>query len=93
MIVPCEAVKLHACPLLKVLHDASASAGGLGGAPLDDGRAITSTLYEQLRNEELHKLGGAQKERYEEAGELLDQLILNDSFIEFLTLPAYELLD
>jgi hypothetical protein len=34
LIVPCEAVKLHACPLLKVLHDASASAGGLGGAPL-----------------------------------------------------------
>ena len=63
------------------------------GAQLDDGRTITSTLYEQLRNEELHKLGGAQKERYEEAGELLDQLILNDSFIEFLTLPAYELLD
>ena len=31
---PCGDEKLHACPLLKVLQDASASAGGLGGAPL-----------------------------------------------------------
>jgi hypothetical protein len=31
---PCGAVKLHACPLLKVWQDASASAGGLGGIPL-----------------------------------------------------------
>lgn len=62
------------------------------GAKLDDGRAITSTLYEQIRNEELYKLGGAAKERYEEAAELMDRLILSDSFIEFLTFPAYELL-
>jgi len=33
LTVPCGALKLHACPLLKVLHDASASAGGLGGIP------------------------------------------------------------
>lgn len=63
------------------------------GARLDDGRKIDATLYEQIRNEEMHKLGGAAKERYEESGELLDNLILNNSFIEFLTLPAYELLD
>jgi hypothetical protein len=31
---PCGVVKLHSCPLLKVLHAASASAGGFGGPPL-----------------------------------------------------------
>ena len=63
------------------------------GAKLDDGRTVTRALYTQLRNEELHKLGGAGKERYEESAELLDQLILNDTFIEFLTFPAYEYLE
>ena len=37
-------------------------------------------------------LGGTGKERYEEAAELLDGLIVTDDFIEFLTFPAYELL-
>ncbi|MCO5213367.1 MAG: malate synthase A [Caldilinea sp.] len=63
------------------------------GARLDDGRPVTRSLYEQLRNEELVKLGGTSAGRYEEAAELLDELCLSDQFIEFLTLIAYSHLD
>ena len=59
------------------------------GARLDDGRPVTRPLYEQLRNEELAKLGGTSAGRNEEAAELLDELCLSDTFIEFLTLIAY----
>lgn len=62
-------------------------------AELDDGRAVTSELYESLRDEELESLGGSEESRYSDAVEILDQLVLNDEFTEFLTLPAYEYLD
>jgi malate synthase len=62
------------------------------GARLEDGRAVTRELYMRIRDEELAKLGGTDKEHYEEAAELLDKLILNEDFIEFLTIPAYEYL-
>jgi malate synthase len=62
-------------------------------AILEDGRPITSDLYRQVRAEELARLGGPGNERYEESAELLDQLILNEDFVEFLTIPAYRLLD
>ena len=63
------------------------------GAELDDGRPVTAALYEQLRDEELAALGGADESRYGDAQEILDSLILSDEFAEFLTLPAYEYLD
>lgn len=62
------------------------------GAKLDDGRAITTDLYAQLRDEELAKLGGSAAERYEESTELLDNLVISEEFVEFLTFPAYALL-
>jgi len=62
-------------------------------AELDDGRSVTSELYESLRDEELASLGGSGESRYGDAVEILDQLVLNDEFTEFLTLPAYEYLD
>jgi malate synthase len=62
------------------------------GAKLNDGRTITAELYDQLRSEELAKLGGSATSRYEESTELLDTLVLSKEFIEFLTFPAYELL-
>jgi malate synthase len=62
------------------------------GAKLADGRPVTAELYTQLRDEELAKLGGTTEGRYEESAELLDQLVLNEEFIEFLTFPAYQLL-
>jgi malate synthase len=63
------------------------------GAKLDDGRPVTRDLYSRIRQEELDKLGGSSSQRYEEAAELLDKLVLNDEFVEFLTFLAYELLD
>ena len=54
---------------------------------------ITTELYEQIRDEELAKLGGSAADCYEEAAEILDELILTDEFVEFLTLIAYDYLD
>ena len=62
-------------------------------AELEDGRSVTAELYESLRDEELASLGGVEESRYGDAVEILDQLVLNDEFTEFLTLPAYEYLD
>ncbi len=62
-------------------------------AELDDGRSVTTELYESLRDEELATLGGSEVSRYGDAVEILDQLVLNEEFTEFLTLPAYEYLD
>lgn len=65
---------------------------------LNDGRKVTVEMYEAFKAEELEKIkqeigeqafaGG----RFEEAVKLFDQLILNDEFVDFLTLPGYELL-
>jgi malate synthase len=46
-----------------------------------------------VRDEELARLGGAATGRLGDAAELLDKLVLADEFPEFLTLPAYSLLD
>ena len=62
------------------------------GAPLDDGRPLSADRYRAIRNEELARLGGASVGRLGEAADLLDRLVIEDDFIEFLTLPAYPLL-
>jgi malate synthase len=62
------------------------------GATLSDGRTIDKALYKTFRNEELEKLGGVEQGRYKEAVEILDQLVFADTFIEFLTLVAYDYL-
>lgn len=62
------------------------------GAKLDDGRPVTRALYQQIRAEELEKLGGSAAGRLEEAAEILDRLVLTDDFVEFLTLIAYDFL-
>ena len=59
---------------------------------LDDGRTITRELYQQIRDEELTRLGEFGPGRLEEAAEILDKLILTDDFVEFLTLIAYDYL-
>jgi malate synthase len=56
-------------------------------ARLDDGRPITPELYEQIRDSELAQLPGVG--RYREAAEILDQLVLSEEFVEFLTEKAY----
>ncbi|HJP88372.1 MAG TPA: malate synthase A [Candidatus Limnocylindrales bacterium] len=62
--------------------------------PLDDGAPLTADRYRSIRDEELAKLpaGPAATNHIAEAAGLLDSLVLDDNLIEFLTLPAYELL-
>lgn len=63
---------------------------------LSDGRKVTVEMYEQYKTEELEKIQreiGAQAYadgRFDEAVKLFDGLILNDEFVDFLTLPGYE---
>ena len=59
------------------------------GARLSDGQVFTPELYERLRSEELARLGAAQGQRIEESSEILDELVLNKEFVDFLTLIAY----
>ena len=63
------------------------------GAQLEDGRPVTPDLYQKVKEEELAKLGGRDKERYREAEEILDKLVLSEEFVEFLTLVAYDYID
>lgn len=60
---------------------------------LDDGRKIDEQLYRALVQEELHKLKAEKNSpKLDQAKGLLDRLVLDKSFIDFLTLMAYELL-
>ncbi len=60
------------------------------GAKLDDGRTVAADLYRQLRDDELEKLGGISQRHYRDVVEILDRLVLHNTFSEFLTLPAFQ---
>ena len=65
---------------------------------LDDGRKVTKELVAAMVPEELGKvralLGAAfAAGRYEEAAGIVADLVESDTFVEFLTLPAYERID
>ena len=65
---------------------------------LDDGRKVTRGMVATMIPEELAKildlLGPAYGEgRYDDAAGIFTSLVDNDTFIEFLTLPAYERID
>ncbi len=65
---------------------------------LDDGRKVTKPMVAAMIPEELEKiaalLGPAYGEgRYPEAAKIFAQLVDDDRFVEFLTLPAYERID
>jgi malate synthase len=60
------------------------------GAESDTGKKVTRQLYEQIREKELADLSEKQPGRLKEAAEILDGLVVNDQFLEFLTLPAYQ---
>jgi malate synthase len=60
------------------------------GAKLDDGRAMSESFYTALKDEEMKKLGDLKN--LGEAAKLLDSLVLQSEFSEFLTLPAYDML-
>jgi malate synthase len=59
---------------------------------------VTVELFEQLLAEELGKVKEIVGEdnfasgTYEKAAELFAKLTISDEFVEFLTLPAYELI-
>lgn len=60
-------------------------------APLKDGRPFSLDLFEQFFAEEVGILAGVPN--IEEASRLMHNMIVADDLVEFLTLPAYELLD
>jgi malate synthase len=68
------------------------------GAKLDDGRAISSELYDRLLTEELAQIRAEYGEErfdsghFKEAVELFMRMCKSEQFDEFLSLPAYELL-
>jgi len=63
---------------------------------LDDGRKITKEMFRQMVPEELQRVrallgeAGWSAGRYDEAAHLFEELIVDDQFAEFLTLPGYE---
>ena len=61
---------------------------------LEDGRKITHNLFQQFLSEELRQLisrpSDVQAGKFEEASRLLDRLVTDDEFVEFLTDPAYQ---
>ncbi len=68
-------------------------------ATLDDGRPVTYQLFKSLLPKELEKIKSYVGEeryrngRFDEAVTLFDALISEPEFKEFLTLPAYDLID
>ena len=65
---------------------------------LNDGRKVDMTMYEAFKEGELERIKSELGEerfnsgRFDEAAELFDRLIKEDTFYDFLTLPAYEIL-
>ena len=57
----------------------------------EDGEVITREMYKRIRDEELSRLQDEYGDsRFEEAARILDELVLTEEFVPFLTLPAYE---
>jgi malate synthase len=68
-------------------------------AALDDGTPITADLIREIADEQLASIRGEVGDKaydgghFDEARRLFDRVALDDDFTEFLTLPAYELID
>ncbi|MCD8528858.1 MAG: malate synthase A [Chitinophagales bacterium] len=69
------------------------------GAKLDDGRTITKDMIEAFIPEEMDKIkiyvgeNNFKNGEFPKALELFKELIYNEKFEEFLTLPAYEIIN
>src|SRR3954470_18915163 len=61
------------------------------GVVLDTGETITADLVRRVIEEEVAGMG--ELERLDDARQLFEQVALADEFPDFLTLPAYELID
>jgi malate synthase len=61
------------------------------GGTLEDGRPVTAALYQALRDDEAAKLAELPAAAHlPQAIAILDQLVVDAGFIDFLTLPAYD---
>src|SRR3954462_5133374 len=61
---------------------------------LDDGRKVTAGLFKQLLGEELAKVkANFSQGKYDDAAQLFERITADDNYVEFLTLPAYQLID
>jgi malate synthase len=61
---------------------------------LDDGRKVTPSLFKKLLDEELQKVKDAGAEgKLDEGAQLFERLTTDDQYVEFITLPAYQLID
>jgi malate synthase len=61
---------------------------------LEDGRKVTVPLFRDLLQDELRKVQAAGAEgKLDEAAALFDKLTADDTYVEFLTLPAYQQID
>ncbi|HSL78619.1 MAG TPA: malate synthase A [Pseudolabrys sp.] len=61
---------------------------------LEDGRKVTAELFKKLLAEELAKVKDAGAEgQLDEAARLFERITTDDQYVEFLTLPAYELIN
>jgi malate synthase len=69
------------------------------GVHLTDGTTVTRELVRKLQGDELDKVRAGMGDkafgnwRFADAGRLFDQVATDDTFVEFLTLPAYEEID
>jgi malate synthase len=96
-----------AVPLYNLMEDAATAEISRGQiwqwlkfeAPLDDGRKVTPDLFTATLADEMAKVREAltpavyDKGRFEEAVALFSKMSLAEDFEEFLTLPAYPMLD
>jgi len=70
----------------------------IGQCQLSDGTAISAELFSSELERISKEISGQdgidyQRQHYPEAAKLLSDLVLSDDFVEFLTLPAYELIN
>ncbi len=61
---------------------------------LDDGRKVTVELFRKLLADELAKVKASFSEgKYDEAAKLFEKITVDETYVEFLTLPAYQLIN
>jgi malate synthase len=61
---------------------------------LEDGRKVDLPLFRKLLGEELEKVKASDAPgKLDEAAALFERMIADDSYVEFLTLPAYQRID
>ena len=58
------------------------------GSTLDDGTVVTADLVRKVMDEEMAALGPD----FQQAREIFEQVALADEYVDFLTLPAYEVI-